>query len=207
MDNDGNGIEVMQYRGNRDIHELIKWYELAKRVEGKRLKTIKGYKELLLSFCQYIKEHIGNTTISCFTINIVREYVIYLQTRPKFQGHPFTPARGNGLSIESVRDHIRTLKAFSSWLYTEGYTRENRLANLKLPKPEELIIEPLSEDEIINTLNSIDQKTQVGRRNHTIVFLMLDTGLRAGEVASAELANLSQRKVVSRLRVRVRRKG
>ena len=179
----------MQHRGKLDIQELIKRYELAKAAEGKSPKTIKGYKELLLSFCQYMKERTGDTWIRCFTIDIVREYIIYLQTRPKFQGHPFTPARGNGLSTEAVRDHIRTLKAFASWLNIEGYTRENVLKNLKLPRPEEIIIEPLSEEEVMTILNGIDQETSVGRRNHTMVLLMLDTGLRAGEVAGAELTN------------------
>jgi len=180
----------MRRRNRLAIQELIKRYELAKRAEGKSPKTIKGYNELLLSFYRYIQEHTGDTGVSRFTIDTIREYIIYLQTRPKFQGHPFTPARGNGLSIESIRDHVRTLKAFTSWLYIEGYTRENILKNLKLPKPEEIIIEPLSEDETIVTLNSIDQKTSVGRRNHTMAVLMLDTGIRIGEVASAELTNL-----------------
>lgn len=52
-----------------------------------------------------------------------------------------------------------------------------------------MIIEPLNEDEITITLNTIDQKTLVGRRNYVIVVLMLDTGLRVGEVANAELKN------------------
>ena len=109
----------MQHRENLDIQELIKRYELAKRAEGKSPKTIKGYTELLLSFYRYIKDKNSNTTISRFTIDTVREYILYLQTRPKFQGHPFVLPRGKGLSIESIRDHIRTLKAFSSWLYGE----------------------------------------------------------------------------------------
>jgi len=179
----------MQCRDSSDIQEIIKWYELAKRAEGKSPKTIKGYNELLLSFYRYLKEHAFDTTISHFTIDTVREYIIYLQTRPKFQGHPFTPARGKGLSIESIRDHVRTTKAFSTWLYTEGYTRDNRLANLKLPKPEKLIIEPLTEEEINAVLDAINRKTQVGRRNYAIVFLLIDTGLRVGEVAGAELSN------------------
>jgi len=172
-----------------DIQELIKRYELANHAEGKSPKTTKGYNELLLSFYQYINEHTGDAAIFCFTIDNVRQYIIYLRNRPKFQGHPFTPARGNGLSVESIRDHIRTLKAFSTWIYTEGYTKENRLANLKLPKPEKVLIEPLTEEEINTVLDAINRKTQVGRRNYTIVFLMIDTGLRAGEVAGAELSN------------------
>jgi site-specific recombinase XerD len=134
-----------------------------------------------------LREHIGDTNISCLNIETARQYVIYLQNRPKFQGHPFTPARGNGLSVESIRDHIRTLKAFSTWLYVEGYTRENRLKNLKLPKPELLIIEPLTPGEIAIILDAIDQKKAAGRRNHVIIVLMLDTGLRASEVVGANL--------------------
>ncbi len=179
----------MQHRGNPDIQELIKRYELAKRAEGKSPKTIKGYNELLLAFYRYTKDHTGDTALSGFTIDSVREYIVHLQTRPKFQGHPATPGRGSGLAVESIRDHVRTIKAFASWLDIEGYTRENILKNLKLPKPEKTIIEPLSEDETIITLKSIDQKTQVGRRNHAMTVLMFDTGLRAGEVASAELTN------------------
>jgi hypothetical protein len=100
----------MNDKGNNNLKELIKRYELAKCAEGKSPKTIKGYRELLLSFCRYDQEHNGGASLSGFTIDIVREYIIYLQTRPKFQGHPFTPARGEGLSVESVRDHVRTLK-------------------------------------------------------------------------------------------------
>jgi site-specific recombinase XerD len=179
----------MKHSGNPDIQDLIKRYQQSNDAEGKSKKTIKGYNELLLSFYRHVKEHHGGTAISCFTIDIVRQYIIYLRTRPKFQGHPFTPVQDKGLSVESIRDHVRTLKAFASWLNVEGYTCENRLSNLKLPKPEGTIIEPLSEDEIMITLNSIDLNTQVGRRNHAMVVLMLDTGLRAGEVAGAELLN------------------
>ncbi len=175
----------MQRRGNTDIQELIKRYETANLAGGKSLKTIRGYNELLGALYRYLREYIGGTNISLFNIDTARQYVIYLQNRPKFQGHPFTPARGNGLSIESIRDHIRTLKAFSTWLYAEGYTRENRLKNLKLPKPENLIIEPLTPEEMVVALDAIDQKKAAGRRNHVIVVLMLDTGLRASEVVGA----------------------
>jgi integrase/recombinase XerD len=182
---------LMKRRNSPDIYELINSYELAKRAEGKSPKTVKSYHELLFTFCRYIEENVGYATLSHFTINTFREYVIHLRSRLKFQGHPHIPPGNGGLSIESVRDHVRTLKTFASWLHVEKYTRENRLTNLKLPKPEGKIIEPLSDDEITIVLNSIDQKTQVGRRNHTILVLMLDTGLREGDVAGAELANFN----------------
>ena len=63
----------MQHRENLDLQELIKRYELAKRAEGKSPKTLKGYTEFLLSFYRYIRDNNSDTTISRFTIDIVRE--------------------------------------------------------------------------------------------------------------------------------------
>ncbi len=183
----------MGLRRDLDISELIKVYELANRAGGKSSKTIRGYNDLLGALYRYLREHIGGTNISCFNIETAREYVIYLQSRPRFQGHPFTPAQGNGLSIESIRDHVRALKAFATFLYVEGYTKDNRLKNLKLPKPSVLFIEPLNHEEVRVILESINQKKAVGRRNYVIVVLMLDTGLRASEVVGAKLKDLNMR--------------
>ena len=104
----------MPARDKMDILEATRNYELANRAEGKSRKTINDYNEIILPFYRYLKEYVGKTTLAQFTIDVVREYVLYLQTRPKFLGHPFTPTQDAHLSDESVRDHVRTLKAFSS---------------------------------------------------------------------------------------------
>lgn len=179
----------MKRGNNLDLEKIIDQFVLAKRAEGKSTKTVDGYANILRSYCKYARENAGSSSISGFNIDNIRAYVIYLQTRPKFEGHPLTPARGSGLSVESVRDHVRTLKVFSSWAHIEGYIMENRLQNLKLPKPEKSIIEPLNDDETLITMKSIGRKTDIGRRNYAMYLLMLDTGLRAGEVAGAELDN------------------
>ncbi|MFC2032434.1 tyrosine-type recombinase/integrase [Chloroflexota bacterium] len=181
----------MQHRGNSDIQELIKRYELAKRAEGKSPKTIKGYEELLLSFCQYIKEYTGGTAISGFTIDIVRQYIIYLQTRPKFQGHPFTPQQNTLLSPRTVQCHVRALKVFASWLFAEGYTDQNRLMNLKLPKATSKVMEPLTPQEIKKVRSSINRQSYSGERNHAVLVTLLDSGLRASEVTGITLDNLN----------------
>jgi site-specific recombinase XerD len=174
-----------------DILEAAKNYELANRAEGKSRKTINNYNEIILPFYRYLKENVGKTTLSEFTLDVIREYILYLQTRPKFLGHPFTPAQDDHLSVESIRDHVRTLKAFSSWLHTDGYTTENRLQNLKLPKAPITVIEPLTPDEINKIITSIDKKSYTGARNHAIFKTLLDTGLRASEIAGITLGNLN----------------
>ena len=75
----------MGLRRDRNISELIKRYELANLAGGKSPKTVRGYNDLLGALYRYLREHIGDTNISCFNIDTARQYVIYLQNRPKFQ--------------------------------------------------------------------------------------------------------------------------
>ena len=174
-----------------NLEQLKGRYELANRAEGKSSATVVGYNQIISAFIRYLKEYQDSISLSCFTMDIVRSYMIYLSERPKFQGHPFSPARGNGLARESIRDHVRTLKAFSTWLFTEGYTKKNILQTLKLPKPEQLIIEPLTDDEKALMFETINQETYTGRRDQAIVELLFDTGIRVREIAGAELFDLN----------------
>jgi len=83
------------------------------------------------------------------------------------------------------------LKAFSSWLYAENNTPENRLKNLKIPRAPVTVIEPLTPGEINKIRASINKKSPTGTRNYALFTTLLDTGLRASEAASITLSNLN----------------
>jgi len=86
---------------------------------------------------------------------------------------------------------VRVLKAFSTWLYEEEYTDVNRLKNLRLPKATIRIMEPLTSEEIRKIMSSINRKSYSGERNHAVLVTLLDSGLRASELASITLSNLN----------------
>ena len=52
------------------------------------------------------------------------------------------------MSPYTVQGKVRALRAFSSWLFREGYTPENILCYLKLPKVPAMLIETLTAEEI-----------------------------------------------------------
>jgi len=174
-----------------DIQELIKRYELSNVAEGKSPKTTAWYNNMLTLFSCFLKTGQYTSDSSRFNIDTVREYIIYLRHKPKFQGHPNTPAQTELISPKTVQCHVRALKAFSSWLYAEGYTNENRLKNLKIPKAPTLIIEPLTPEEIKRITACINKKLPTGTRNYAILVTLLDTGLRASETAGITLNNLN----------------
>jgi len=156
-----------------------------------RHQTVLWYSEMLRSFTRYLMTKQSASDLEAFSIDTVRDYILYLRQRRRFEGHPYTPEQDTLLSAKTIQCHTRALKAFSSWLYSEGYTAENRLKNLKLPKAPSIVMEPLKPEEIDKIIESIDRKSRTGVRNHAILVTLLDSGLRASEVASVSLGNLN----------------
>ncbi|MFC1982540.1 tyrosine-type recombinase/integrase [Chloroflexota bacterium] len=173
------------------LDDLIRRYEMSNRADGKSPRTISWYTDMLTLFSQYLKEKLHQHDISAFTIDTVREYIIYLRCKPRFEGHPYTPQQDKPISARTVQCHVRSLKAFASWLYVEGYTAENKLTNLKLPKAPTSIIEPLTPEEIKEITSSINKESPTSTRNYTLFITLLDTGLRASEAAGITLSNLN----------------
>ena len=131
------------------MDSLVGKYLVCGAAEGKSHITLTGYAAILKSYCHYFcDEYSKPCRISDFTVDNTRGYILYLKAKPKYLGHPFTPEREETLSPITVQDHVRVLKAFSSWLYREGYTGENQLMYLKLPKAPTRVIEPLTPEEI-----------------------------------------------------------
>jgi len=169
---------------------LIGLFKINNEADGKSPKTTEWYDETLKSFLAYLEnENLGHD-ISVFNIDIARTYIIYLHNRPKFSNYPKTE-NTKLLSPKTVQCHVRTLKAFASWLYRDGYTSENLLRNLKIPRAPEKIIQPLTLEETKRTLKVNNRKTPTGNRNYAIVTLMLDTGVRESETSSLSISQVN----------------
>jgi len=172
------------------ITTLITHFEMSNRVDGKSDSTIIWYRDILKLFIRYLKENRLSIYIEEFDIGNARSYVLYLKSRNKFGRYDNKHGQTSGLSPQTIQGHIRGLKAFSSWLYREGYTDENRLQNLKIPRAPVKLIEPLTDKEISQVTSTINQELSTGIRNYAIFMTALDNGLRASEIANITLGNL-----------------
>ncbi len=105
----------------------------------------------------------------------------------KYQGHPITPEKQEPLSASSVHGHVRTLRAFFSWLVSEGFIESNPAKDLKPPKVYQKVVSTLSDDEIREILALFTPMNSSNARNQTIFMLMLDTGLRMGELINLNM--------------------
>jgi site-specific recombinase XerD len=117
-----------------ELEKLILHFEQSNKAESKSPRTIFWYSEILTGFARFLTSTSRRLVLTEFNILVVREFIIHEQER--------------GLSPFTIQGKVRTLKAFASWLFNEGYTTDNLLHNLKLPKAPANLIEPLTSTEI-----------------------------------------------------------
>ena len=181
----------MRKRTGFTIDKLIELYEVSNQAEVKSDRTISWYRYILTAFSGYAQQKWGANDISVFNIDNIRQYILDLRNRKSFEGHPYTRVQDKLVSSKTVQGHVRGLKAFSTWLYRESYTEENRLENLKVPKAVSKVMEPLTLAEQEKVLATARNCQHEGIRNHAILSMFLDTGLRESELADSSINSLN----------------
>lgn len=144
-------------KSSTSLDQLIQEFELYNKVVGKSPKTVEKYDFVLGLFHQYLEDKGFSSFLGDLTLPLVREYVVHLQQRERLT----TPVKsgGKGLSPNTIDTHVRSLRAFFHWIYTEGYTKEHILDRLKpLRLPQELMV-PLSDSELSSVYSAIDGRT------------------------------------------------
>jgi integrase/recombinase XerC/integrase/recombinase XerD len=172
------------------LSELIDYYEVCNKAEGKSHKTISWYSANLRRFCSYLEKRHLPDSIDGVDIKLLRDYVLYLLKRNRFENRPYTHVKGEPLSAATIHGHVRTLRAFFSWLVEEGLTEENIARDLKPPKLVKKAVSTLSDEEIIAILHTLNFKNHCEARNLTIFMLLLDTGLRIGEIVGMKMEDV-----------------
>lgn len=148
------------------------------------------YSGALQRYSAWLTQHELEPTLEHFTLDLVRHYIVELQHQPARTTHPYMPTEDRPLSDHSINSYVRALRAFSNWLYEEGYSSEPFLARLKLPKMTKKVQVILSPEEIATIVVSFNPRTQIGARDQAIFLLLLDTGIRAGELCALRLEDL-----------------
>jgi site-specific recombinase XerD len=178
-----------QERANT-LSELIDYYEVCNKAEGKSYRTIEWYSANLKRFRNYLKNRHLSESLDSIDKKLLREYVLYLLKRNRFENHPFVPVDTETLSATTVHGHVRTLRAFFSWLVDEGLTQENLARDLKPPRLVKKAVSTLSDGEIMAIVNTLNLNSRCEARNLTIFMLLLDTGLRTGELVNLKMEDV-----------------
>ena len=161
-----------------------------KRASGKSGQTVTWYTGALRRYGEWLVEQRLEPTLSNFTLERVRAYIVALQRAEARARHPLQPTEERPLSDASINSYVRALRGFSNWLFEEGYTDGPALARLKAPKVTQKTQPILTAEEIAEVVCSLNPRTETGARDQAMFLLLLDTGMRAGELCGLRLQHL-----------------
>ncbi|MCR1933887.1 tyrosine-type recombinase/integrase [Clostridium tepidum] len=166
-------MQLNQSKNDFSLQEFFNKHNIFmndKELEGLAERTLKEHLVNLDYFKRYITKNI-QSDLNCIETDthIFKSYLYYMIHEKKYS--PFT-----------VNIRIRTIKCYLRWLYKNSYIKENITMKLKLVKTPEDTIKPLTDIEVKKILRSCDISTYAGFRDYAAMLIILDCGIRVGEM-------------------------
>jgi site-specific recombinase XerD len=160
-------------------------------------KTIKGYANVLDLARRFWERQLGHPpTLDDVTVKNAEAFLDHLRERGKIAHWQTQRPAGKPLSVETVRTYVRSLTVFASWLHDpkQGYTADQRLALLPMPRKGDVQKMPLDTHEVEALLAACDTTTVLGSRDHALLLTLLDGSLRASEVTGLSVGEVNLEK-------------
>lgn len=176
------------------LSQAIEGYLLDAHARQLSPKTIADYSTTFRKF----RACVGNPLLHKITRDTVREFLSELRTNPVNLSHGVAPRPARKLSKKTVLNIHIGLSALWTWSVREGFTDRNIIRAIKAPRPEQKVIEPFSQEDVSALLACCAKTAPYKRpgkkectntrrtaiRDRAIILLLLDTGMRAGEMCA-----------------------
>ena len=157
-------VQTAQVYDRSNLPRRVEAFLAAKRIDGCRPKTIKGYRERLKLFMTQCSKPVQQ-----ITTDDLREYLAYLVDE-------------RHLMDNSVQAHINTLRSFFSWLVDEDNIRKSPMRKIKSLKIDKLRSRhPLTAEQLELV------------REKALVEFLVSSGCRVSEVAGLRVDDIDWR--------------
>lgn len=175
------------------LSKAIEGFILAKSADGLSPNTLSIYHWALAKLVTFVND----PELADLTTEDLRRWFVWLRDEYKPQGLK----KSEHLSIASIQDAWRALKSFYTWAVRDlGIPRVD---DIRRPSGESAPIIPLNEEEVRALLKAAE-KTQYersgkavtvrrpqGLRNVAILLVLLDTGMRVGELTRLSVSDVN----------------
>lgn len=168
------------------MRSLVEGYILNCRCEGKSQATLANYQNRLRCFMWFCQERNYPDEPHKITAEHIRQFLWYLASEPVRWNDSSTSAR-KPASKSTVNHYYRALNTFFAWLKREELITDNPVTRIKTPKIVQKVVQALNTQEVTRLLDRFSGKSYLDVRNRTIVMMLLDTGMRAFELANLRL--------------------
>ncbi len=171
------------------VQEATEHFLLACRAEAKSQQTIRWYRQKLAYFTTYLGG--DSCDLAEITRDQIRAFLRHLQLEIKSgQNNPHRPEESKPLSGHTVHGYARTLRAFFSWAERDGIIQSSPMKGMKMPKLPSLVVPSFADHEVKCLLDPASYEGAMKARNHTMIVVLLDTGIRVSELVGLQMGDL-----------------
>ena len=160
------------------LRDLIDEYGVALEVAGRSRRTIDWYRTYLDEFAAFAGRGNQPGTLEDLTPAIARRWLLATQS-----------SRSRPLAPNSMAGRVRTLRAFGGWLQRELQLDAHPLAGLPIPMVPDVLVPSLTPPELRALLEGANS-THDPIRDRALLVLLLDTGLRLGELVRLSVGDI-----------------
>lgn len=147
----------------------------ALRAEGIRERTIECYTDAKDAYVRFAEAHDLPTAPALIERQHVEEFLTdQIATR----------------AANTARNRFRALSRFFNWLVDEEELSASPTARMKAPRVQDAPPEVLTKDELRRLLDAAKGRDLTARRDTAILWLLIDCGLRRGELAGLTLGDI-----------------
>ena len=204
-------------------------YEMSQQIEeymvyccSKQLsrKTMASYEQSLRLFEKWYRDTMKIDDVALVTESVIRRYINDLQVRGKYtvcsddesMGKNYPMRRRDyrqAVSVTTINNYIRNLRAFFNWLEQESVLRKNPMKRIKQLRNSRQPKEYMANEDFKKLTGVLDKSYFSEHRDYVIIVLMLDSGMRLGECLrlTADDIHLAKRRAVLRAKATKGRKG
>lgn len=155
--------------------EAVNLFLQARRAETSSEHTVKFERSSLTCYRRILQEQEIEAGIYEVSTDFLRNQFIMVMVEKK------------GYKLNTINNRIKAIKRFFQFLSNEGWIAYNPAEHLKLRKGHQPMIASFSEEQVISLLQQPDQQTFTGFRDFVMLSLILDCGLRVGELTKLKI--------------------
>ena len=204
---------------NYDFDFQLEDFMLYCRTSQLRPKTMASYEQTLRLFQRWLKEELQIENVNEVTEPIIRQYLDSLMERGKYTFYADDsgkqknfPSRRRDfrqpISPVSINNYIRNLRVFFNWLERDYTIRKNPMKKIRQLKVNRKAKEYISDEDFKKLISRFDKSYFSEHRDYTLIYLMLDSGMRLGECSELLMDDISlhRRKIFLRAEITKGRK-
>jgi site-specific recombinase XerD len=173
------------------IEDAIGVYLQEQRNAGRRRKTLEWHQTALGFLQQYLVKERHLTFLSQLTESEVRGWLAFLHTPSSLTGLP--------RKASTIVTYGRSVRAFCHWAVRKGYLQQTPMVRGILPKAEKKrvqVIESEAFDRLLLACRPAGESAatldRVAARNRSILWILMDTGMRVSELCGLRLSDVNR---------------